>query len=341
MIRFCEDKNEIIPLWQEAFGDTEEEIESTLDYIGQSGNADGTTRAQHLNMQISSASHGTTDIEVTVPMDTDELCNFIVFKERIGQIPVSLDDDSVILTEKMARMLDVGPGDEITLFDQDEIGNPTGKGYTLKVTGVVEYYVGHVLFIGKDAWHDCVGTDLDYTAIYANCTEDETERELFTEELHDRPEVETVTYNDETIDTYRKMLSSVNMIVVVLVVAAAALAFIVLYNLTNINITERLREIATIKVLGFYKAETAMYVFRENMLLTVVGAVAGIPLGILLHKFVMSQIQVDMVFFNIHVGTRSFVMSMIYTFIFAVLVDLVMIRRLERINMAESMKSIE
>ena len=153
--------------------------------------------------------------------------------------------------------------------------------------------------------------------------------------------VMSVNVNREFRDRIEAMLSSLDYIVILVNFCAAALAFIVLYNLTNINITERLREIATIKVLGFHGAETAMYVFRENFLLTAVGAVCGIPLGILLHRFVMSQIQVDLVSFNVHVGTKSFVISLIYTFVFAVLVDLFMIRKLEKINMAESMKSIE
>ena len=122
---------------------------------------------------------------------------------------------------------------------------------------------------------------------------------------------------------------------------AAALAWVVLFNLTNINITERVREIATIKVLGFFDRETSMYVFRENMMLTGVGAVVGIPLGFLLHRFVMSRIVIDMVSFDVHITGLSYALSILLTFIFAMGVNLMMHRKLKNINMAESMKTIE
>ena len=137
------------------------------------------------------------------------------------------------------------------------------------------------------------------------------------------------------------MMQAMDYIVILVTVCAAALAFIVLYNLTNINITERIREIATIKVLGFYANETASYVFRENLVLTALGAILGIPVGIWLHNFVMSQIKIDMVTFNIHIDGISFVYAMIFTFAFALFVDIVMYFKLARINMAESLKSIE
>lgn len=132
-----------------------------------------------------------------------------------------------------------------------------------------------------------------------------------------------------------------NYVVLLVIVCAAALAFIVLYNLTNINITERIREIATIKVLGFYKKETASYVFRENMVLTAIGAGAGLILGYFLHGFIMSRINVDMVSFDVHIRPVSYLYSVILTFIFNFLVNRVMSFKLDGINMAESLKSVD
>ena len=137
------------------------------------------------------------------------------------------------------------------------------------------------------------------------------------------------------------MMSSLNYIVVLVIFCAAALAFIVLYNLTNINITERIREIATIKVLGFYPGETAAYVFRENLILTGIGAVAGIPLGVWLHRFVMNKIDIDTVNFQVQITPWSYVFGIALTFLFAMLVNGVMYIKLQKINMAESLKSIE
>ena len=137
------------------------------------------------------------------------------------------------------------------------------------------------------------------------------------------------------------MMESLNLVVLAVIMSAAGLAFIVLYNLTNINITERLREIATIKVLGFYPGETAQYVFRENVLLTFLGMIAGLFLGVLLHRFVMSQIIVDMVYFEVRILKKSYIYSMLLTFLFTFLVNLVMNGKLDKINMAESLKSVE
>ena len=137
------------------------------------------------------------------------------------------------------------------------------------------------------------------------------------------------------------MMSSLNYIVLVVIISAAGLAFIVLYNLTNINITERLREIATIKVLGFFRKESASYVFRENIALTLFGIIFGLGLGVLLHRYVMKQIVVDMVCFRVQILPISFLYSTVLTFIFTLMVNAVMEIKIEKINMAESLKSVE
>jgi putative ABC transport system permease protein len=153
--------------------------------------------------------------------------------------------------------------------------------------------------------------------------------------------VTATTLNKDTEERLTKMMSSLDYVVLLVIICAAALAFIVLYNLTNINITERIREIATIKVLGFFKNETASYVFRENRVLTAIGIVIGLVLGVFLHRFVMAQIHVDMVSFDSYVAPISYVYSIIMTFIFNFLVNRVMAVKLEKINMAESLKSVD
>ena len=137
------------------------------------------------------------------------------------------------------------------------------------------------------------------------------------------------------------MMSSLNYIVLLIILSAAGLAFVVIYNLTNINITERLREIATIKVLGFFRRETSAYVLRENLALTALGTAVGLGLGVLLHKFVMAQIVVDLVSFRTEIYPASFVISALLTFVFNFIVNLFMEIKLEKINMAESLKSVD
>ena len=166
-------------------------------------------------------------------------------------------------------------------------------------------------------------------------------RSSLSDELLSIESVRTVGYNDETIDSYEKMLGSVNSIVVVLVVAAAALAFVVLYNLTNINITERQREIATLKVLGFTTREVDAYIFREIMLLTVIGCLVGLVFGVFMENFVVVTAEVDQVMFGREIHAMSFVIAFLLTMAFAVLVALAMRRKLAKIDMVESLKSIE
>ena len=150
-----------------------------------------------------------------------------------------------------------------------------------------------------------------------------------------------VSVNTDLQNQVGNMMDSLDYVVLLVIACAAALAFIVLYNLTNINITERMREIATIKVLGFTRRETGSYVFRENMVLAVLGAGVGIPLGILLHRFVMAQIQIDMISFYVHIAPESFLLGVALTFVFACFVNFVLQFKLDRIDMAESLKSIE
>jgi putative ABC transport system permease protein len=159
--------------------------------------------------------------------------------------------------------------------------------------------------------------------------------------LHDVGAVKTVVFNTETIDSYRKSLQSVNMIVVVLVVAAAALAFIVLYNLTNINIVERTREIASLKVLGFTPREVAAYIFREIALLVVLGAAAGLALGVLMEGFVVLSSEVDAVMFGRVIHGGSFAWAFGLTLVFAAFVMLAMLPKLRHIDMVESLKSVD
>ena len=180
----------------------------------------------------------------------------------------------------------------------------------------------------------------EYRSIYIN-TQGVADEHVLLARLMNFDAVSSVTVNADTLDKFNSMMSSLDYIVLLIIICAGSLAFIVLYNLTNINITERIREIATIKVLGFYPSETASYVFRENIFLTAIGGGAGLLLGKWLHWFVMEQINIDMVSFAQVIRPQSYLYSIALTFVFACIVNLVMFGKLEKINMAESLKSIE
>ena len=199
----------------------------------------------------------------------------------------------------------------------------------------------HYVFLGAEAYERAFGKPPVYTATYALMDADPGARAAFSDEVRAIDGVKTVAYNDEVVDSYRTMLRSVNMIVVVLVVAAAALAFIVLYNLTNINITERQREIATLKVLGFAPREVDLYIYREIILLTLLGALVGLAFGVVLAGSVISTAEVDYVMFGRDIHATSYVVAVVVTIVFAVIVMLAMRPKLAKVNMVESLKSNE
>ena len=193
----------------------------------------------------------------------------------------------------------------------------------------------------RDAYKASTGKTPTMNAIYANVTSDPTIRARFDEAVRADRAVKTLSYNDEVVDTYKTMLRSVDLIVVVLVISAAALAFIVLYNLTNINIEERIREIATLKVLGFTPSETQSYIFREIALLAIIGAALGLVLGVFLEGFVVTTAEVDQVMFGRSIHGQSFVIAYVLTLVFSAISMLLMLSKLSKIDMVESLKSNE
>ena len=322
----------------EAGSDGRRAIEAVLD--------DGDVVAAHTmalqeRLLASGPDASDTGIELVVPQDPSSFGEFFALRTRIGHDPVELSDDGLLVSEKLARELGLETGDAITLTEQDAIGNPTSTSYEATVDGIVENYIYHYVFMGPGLYERLTGEAPAYDAVLADVTATGEERVRFGEELRAVDGVKTVAYNDETIDAYRDMLSSVNMIVVVLVVAAAALAFIVLCNLTNINITERMREIATLKVLGFTPREMNAYIFRETFLLAAIGCAAGLALGIWMESFVVVTAEVNQVMFGREIHAASFAVAFALTMLFTVVVMLAMRGKLARIDMVESLKSNE
>ncbi len=280
-------------------------------------------------------------VTLIVPDDPLRYQELWVMRTRVGQEPIPLEEDSVIITEKLGNELGLSVGESLTLATQDQMGNATDDRRSFTVTGIMENYIANYVFMGKQVYEDAYGKAPIPNAIYAEVAEDEGLRKDLSEELRAIDGIKTVAFNDETISSYRTMLRSVNMIVVVLVVAAAALAFIVLYNLTNINITERQREIATLKVLGFTSREVDMYIYREIIILTILGALVGLFFGVFLESFVIVTAEVDYVMFGRDIHLFSFIIAFVVTILFAVLVMLFMKRKLAGIDMIESLKSNE
>lgn len=279
--------------------------------------------------------------ELIVPEDPQQFSEYVTMRERVGHDPLSLDGEGVVISEKLANELGLSTGETMLLFDEDAVGNATGEGREVRVSGIMENYVSQYAFATPEAFGKISGEAPAFTTLFVKATEDETQRAALSDELLAIDGVKTVGFNDETIESYRTMLKSVDAVVVVLVVAAAALAFVVLYNLTNINITERQREIATLKVLGFNAHEVNAYIYRETLLLSAIGALVGCVLGIFMEGFVVVTAEVDQVMFGREIHALSFVIAFVLTMLFSVLVTLFMRKKLSDIDMVESLKSVE
>lgn len=239
-----------------------------------------------------------------------------------------------VISAKVADELGIKTGDTVTLQDSDM--------KTLKVTvsGVCENFVYNYVYLSADTYAEQMKAEPEYKTAFVSVSEG-TDAHLLGTALMAMADVAAVNISQDDMERFSSMMGSMDLIVAVIILCAAGLAFIVLYNLTNINITERVREIATIEVLGFYENETAAYVFRENTILTFLGALVGLVLGIFLHRFVMSQIVVDMVSFDVHVKQISFLYSLVLTMVFTWFVDRLMRKKIDAISMTESLKSVD
>ncbi len=274
------------------------------------------------------------EIYMCVLADTSALDDFIIMTDN-DLNPIDYPGyGQAVLTAKIANHYGIAVGDTITLRDEDM------REITVTVTGLMRNFLYNYVYISQETYEAALGEDLELTTLLVNKTDTADAHALSAQLMH-LEEAGSVTVSQDVADRLSNMLSSMNYIVVVIILCAAGLAFIVLYNLTNINITERIREIATIKVLGFTAKETRQYVFRENILLSIVGALFGLPLGKLLHTFVMNQIDVDMVAFDLRILPLSYVYSFALTILFALLIGLFMGGKLENISMTESLKSVD
>lgn len=265
------------------------------------------------------------------PEEIDDYLNLHTLKDEPLTYP---GEGQAVINNKIADNYHISVGDVISIRNEDM------QEITVTVSGIFENFVYDYVYISAETYASQMGKEPGFQTIYVNYKEDMDIHEA-SAALMKLNEVSAVTVNQDTRERFDNMMGSMNYIVLLVIICAAALAFIVLYNLTNINITERIREIATIKVLGFYKNETASYVFRENVVLTAIGAGVGLVLGYFLHGFIMGRINVDMISFDVHIRPASYLYSIILTFIFNFLVNRVMAFKLEGINMAESLKSVD
>ena len=284
-----------------------------------------------------------THVDVVVPQSLDIFNQTITLKNRISGKQVPFDDSSVVISEKLATLHHLRVGDTLVLFDRDKVGNSVGTGHKLTITGICENYVGTTVYVAPAIFAKISSSPVMYETLFIQAPDLKPgeQQQNIASELHSCDDVSLVAFSDETISLYRNMISVVDYVVAVLIISAILLAFIVLYNLTNINIEERLREIASLKVLGFTKREIYAYIFREVFLLSLLGDVFGLGVGVYLERFVVATAEVDYVMFSRTIHLESFVIAFVLTLVFTGLILLIMTPKLNRIDMVESLKSVD
>lgn len=276
----------------------------------------------------------TKSITLFVPEDPEQTGCFLNLHTKDGKEVAYPQEGEAVVTAKAAQNMGIRVGDEIELRDADM------RRLRVRVVGLCENFVYNYVYISKETYTAQMGEEPEYTSAFAVVKEG-TDIHKAAAAASKLDKVLAVNVIQDLRERIASMMDSMDYIVLLVIVCAAALALIVLYNLTNINITERIREIATIKVLGFYARETADYVFRENIVLTAIGGLVGLGLGKALHWFVMYHINIDMISFKTYVKPVSYMYSLLLTFGFAMLVNLLMQGKIAKINMTESLKSIE
>lgn len=274
------------------------------------------------------------DVNIVVPENINEINKFITLKNRVSNKKYTLNNKGVFITEKLAKLLKVKDGDSIVLKNEDN------KEFKVKVSGIVENYVGHYLYMSPKLYKNTFNENVKFNEVLIN-TKDGISQDKLGKDMMNLDNINSATFNTSAKSSFSDMITNLNSVVILIIVSAGALAFIVLYNLTNVNISERIREIATIKVLGFYDNEVSSYVFRENIILTVIGTILGLILGVFLHRFIMTTAELEFVMFGRDIKPISFILSGMLTFIFATLVNLCMYFKLKKVKMVESLKSVD
>lgn len=313
---------------------TDSQEKDLLKFLDGNSEIDHYTRVQ-LTKMTAPKEKGSVSIYVYVPENTENFKEDVTLRDRKSHEQYELTDDGAVICEKTASLIGVKAGDKIIL-EKDN------RKYKVKITAVTENYMGHYVYMTPSCYEKTFEEKPEYSSTVYTMKEDaESDLETLGNAILKYPAALSISYTSSTAGQVERMLGSLGAVIWVLIISAGMLAFVVLYNLNNINITERQRELATLKVLGFYDGEVSQYVFRENILLSFIGILAGAVFGILLHRYVITTVEVDAVMFGRNIKPISFVYSGIITFGFSMFVNMVMHFKLKKINMVESLKSVE
>lgn len=287
------------------------------------------------NLTLTQSGKNSQEVTIYVPEDLTLLSEFVSFTDRKTREVFELDDQGALVNEKLANLFELSIGDTI------ELKNADNEPFKVKISGIVENYVGHFAYLSPKYYTEVFGRTPSYNSelllFKENLTKEE-EKNIANELMKLKP-VLNVSFLSDSSTALDDTTEILNVVVWVLIISAGLLAFIVLYNLNNINISERIRELSTIKVLGFYNKEVTMYIYRENILLTIFGVIAGLFLGRILHSYVLTTVELDMLMFSPKIHSLSYVYSSIITVFFTIVVGFVMYQKLKKVDMIEALKS--
>ena len=275
------------------------------------------------------------NVTVFAPLESENLPDFVSLRDRITQEPIVLTDEGAVISEKLANLADVGPGDSI------EIRNDEMQTYQIPIQAVTENYVNHYIYLTPSLYEEVFIQAAEPTTDLLLFDEPESWERSFGSEVMGEQAVALVTFINSVDRSFAETLGSLDVVTLVLIVSAASLAFVVLYSLTNINVSERIRELSTIKVLGFYDVEVSMYIYRESLVLTLLGILFGFVLGKILSTVVLKMVEIDFMMFPPTIMPISYLYAGLLSLLFSSVVMLIMHRKLKQVDMIEALKSVE
>ncbi|MFL0246321.1 ABC transporter permease [Candidatus Clostridium stratigraminis] len=285
------------------------------------------------NATVKNKNNENQDAYIVVPENKEKLNNYIDL--TINSNSLKLDDSGVIITEKLSNLVNKKAGDTIEITLNDKV-------IEAKISAVTEHYLSHFIYMSPDYYKKITGENAQFNGFYGLIKDTSENAENNTSKaITGIEDVGSVSFKNNVHLDYNKSMNSINSVVLILIISAGVLAFVVIYNLTNINISERKRELATIKVLGFYNNELAAYIYRENILLTIIGSIVGIGFGIILNSFVLNAAETNVMMFYKTIDPIYFLYSVLLTILFSAIVNIAMYGKFDKIDMIESLKSAE
>ncbi len=299
------------------------------------------TDAMAFNMQAVEILNKETkqDIQLIVPKKTEMLSDYIILENRVSKEKYSLSDNGVVITEKLAKLLGIKQGEKIT------IKNSNDKQAEVEVKGITRNYLMHYMYISPEYYESIFGEKVKYNTILlkeqSEVKKSEESENKLGKKILENFNISKVTFMSQTKSIFDEVMDNMTFVVWILIISAGLLAFVVLYNLANVNISERIRELATIKVLGFYDKEVYDYVGRETTILTIIGILLGLVAGYFLEMFILKTCELDILMFDTRISIWSYVYSASLTILFTLIVSVVTYFALKKIDMIESLKSVE